>query len=258
MNEREDISPLEEDVDFGYRRVKVSEKVRLVQDVFAHVAPHYDFMNDAMSLGIHRVWKKRFVNLISPRPGQKILDLGGGTGDIAFRIQDLAHRQAEVVVCDINPGMLEVGQKRAQDKGYVEGLSWVEADATTLPFESQSFDTVVSAFCFRNIALQQKAMEEVYRVLKPRGRFWCLEFSTLTEPSMQKAYDLWSFEVIPRLGRFIAKNEDAYRYLSESIRRHPSQKAFANIFRAAGFSDVMIRNFAMGIVAVHEGTKPSV
>jgi demethylmenaquinone methyltransferase/2-methoxy-6-polyprenyl-1,4-benzoquinol methylase len=238
-------------VSFGYEDVAPDEKTRRVGGVFSSVARRYDLMNDAMSGGMHRVWKDRFVRRVKPRAGEQILDMAGGTGDIAFR---LARAGASVTVADINPEMLGVGMDRARQRG-VEGLIWAEANAETLSFADRSFDAYTIAFGIRNVTNIPAALREAHRVLKRGGRFFCLEFSTTQWPGFAEIYDAYSHRVVPRLGKALAGDADSYRYLIESIRRFPDMPAFEAMIRDAGFSQTRVEPIAGGLVAIHSGWK---
>ena len=239
---------------FGYQKVTPEEKTRRVLDVFQSVASSYDLMNDLMSGGMHRLWKNKFVRGVRPRDGEDILDLAGGTGDIAFRIRQQAP-QTQVTVCDINPAMLEVGKKRAIDHGILSGLKWVEGNAEELPFPDHSFDAVTISFGLRNVTHIDKALGDIFRVLKPGGRFFCLEFSHVDNTLLEKAYNLFSFKVIPAIGAVVAKDRDSYQYLVESIRRFPDQESLASRMKKAGFERVRYKNLTGGIAAIHCGYK---
>jgi len=236
---------------FGFKTVPAAEKASLVRAVFDDVAPSYDLMNDLMSLGIHRLWKKALIDKLNPSPGMTLLDLGGGTGDIAFRFKEAGG--GPVVVCDINREMLSVGRDRAIDRAMLDGIEWVCGDAEILPFPDRSMDAVTIAFCLRNVTNIDKALAEAHRVLRPGGRFLCLEFSHVTLPGVSAVYDSYSFTVLPFLGKLVAGNRDAYQYLVESIRRFPKQDELAAKMRAAGFSQVSWRNLSAGIAALHIG-----
>ncbi len=242
---------------FGFRQVGSGEKQPLVNDVFHTVARRYDVMNDLMSAGMHRVWKSACVDWLSPpkRSGWKALDVAGGTGDIAFRILEASNRKADVTVLDINGSMLEVGRDRAAKKGIAEHLSFVEANAETLPFPDKSFDAYTIAFGIRNVPRIDVALSEAFRVLKTGGRFMCLEFSEVEMPMLDKFYDAWSFNAIPAIGKAVTGDGDSYRYLVESIRKFPGQEDFAAMIRKAGFSRVAYRNYSGGIAAAHSGWK---
>jgi len=238
---------------FGYRDVPASEKAGMVREVFASVAPRYDLMNDLMSAGVHRLWKNTLVDVLNPRPGEKFLDVAGGTGDVAFRIARRQGERPDVTICDINPAMLEVGLDRAVDRGLLQGLTWTTGDAEDLPFPDRSFDGYTIAFGLRNVTDIDKALSEACRVLKPGGRFYCLEFSKVTSPAIGRAYDAYSSRALPILGRLIARDADSYRYLHESIRRFPPQRELARRVRAAGFANVTWRDMSLGVVALHAG-----
>lgn len=237
---------------FGDRRVERGEKTLLVREVFSSVAGKYDLMNDLMSAGIHRLWKAAMIDWLSPRPGQNILDVGGGTGDIAFRILGRAP-EAHVTVCDLTPAMLEQGRDRAYDHNILKGCTWVAGNAEALPFPSMSFDAFTIAFCLRNVADWDAALREAWRVLRPGGRFLCLEFSHVAVPALAKAYDLYSFKVLPWLGEQVAQDRGSYQYLVESIRRFPTQETLAGMMTKAGFQQVSYRNLSAGIAALHSG-----
>lgn len=240
---------------FGRRSVSPQEKTRMVLDVFDSVATRYDLMNDLMSGGIHRLWKDQLIDEIRPRKGYDYLDVAGGTGDIAFRIHKAIGGQGKITVCDINASMLEVGQDRAIDKGIVEGMEWVEGNAEKLPFEDNSFDVYTIAFGLRNVTHIDDALREAHRVLKPGGRFFCLEFSHVKEPMIAKIYDAFSFKVIPRIGQLVAKDKDSYQYLVESIRAFPEQEELRKRLIAAGFGRASVRNLTFGVSAIHEAWK---
>lgn len=243
----------EQTTHFGFKTVNEDEKETLVRNVFDSVASKYDLMNDLMSLGIHRLWKDGLIEWLNPRPDMRLLDVGGGTGDIAFRF--LKRGGGSVMVSDINPNMLEVGKKRALDKGIVENIEWQVADVEKLPFDDNSFDAVTIAFCIRNVTHPEQGLREMYRVLKPGGRFLCLEFSQVTTAGLDKLYDWWSFNALPEIGEKIAKDRDSYQYLAESIRNFPTQEVWAQKMRMAGFAQVKYRNFSHGIAALHSGWK---
>ncbi|MBX3517586.1 MAG: class I SAM-dependent methyltransferase [Rhodospirillales bacterium] len=242
-------APAEETTHFGFRTVGVTEKPSLVRDVFDSVATRYDLMNDLMSGGIHRFWKAAMIDWLNPRPGMTLLDVGGGTGDIAFRFRDRGGGQ--VIVCDVNAPMLAHGRDRAIDRGFVREIAWVCGDAERLPIADGAVDAYATAFCLRNVTHVDRALREARRVLKPGGRFLCLEFSRVAMPVLDRLYDAYSFSVLPLLGRFVAGNAEAYRYLAESIRRFPSQERFAGMITDAGLDLVKYRNLSGGIVAMH-------
>lgn len=232
------------------------DKQLFVSDVFSAVSKKYDLMNDAMSLGLHRLWKKRFVSQVSVKPGMKYLDVACGTGDISKElITNLMNRniQAEVTLTDINPEMLKEGKEKFIDNNFLLPVQWVEADAQALPFEDNSFDVVTIAFGLRNVPNKQKALSEFKRVLKPGGQFLCLEFSHVENEWLNKAYQFYSGFIIPKIGKVIAKNEEAYEYLVESIRRFPDQNALKKIMDEVGFFRTNYQNIHEGIVSIHEG-----
>ncbi len=238
---------------FGYRDVPASEKAGMVARVFESVAPRYDLMNDLMSGGVHRLWKNALVDVLAPRRNEKFLDVAGGTGDVAFRIARRAGEGACVTICDINPAMLGVGRDRAADRGLLRGLTWTTGDAEALPFPDRSFDAYTIAFGLRNVTDIDKALHEAWRVLKPGGRYFCLEFSKVTSAPVGRVYDAYSERALPLLGRFVAGDAESYRYLHESIRRFPSQRDLARRMREAGFERVAWRNMTPGVVARHSG-----
>ncbi len=237
---------------FGFTQVPEAEKVRLVRQVFESVAPRYDLMNDLMSAGVHRLWKNTMVDWLDPRGAITVLDMAGGTGDIAFRIHDRAP-QARIMVADINAAMLDQGRSRAIDQTRLDRLSWICMNAESLPLPDRSVDAYTIAFGIRNVTHIDQALREAYRVLKPGGRFLCLEFSAVRNPVLAKAYDVYSFSLLPKIGDLVAKDADSYRYLVESIRRFPSQEDFAAMIRAAGFGNVKYRDVSGGIAAMHSG-----
>lgn len=238
---------------FGYAEVDPTEKAGLVRDVFARVAPRYDLMNDLMSGGVHRLWKEALLDWLAPRPGMHLLDVAGGTGDIALRLLRRLDGKARVTLADINPAMLGVGRDRALDEGWLGEIDWVAGDAMALPFPDRSFDAFTIAFGIRNVTHVDRALREARRVLKPGGRFLCLEFSRVVLPLLDRIYDTYSFSVVPLLGRYVARDEASYRYLVESIRQFPDQQAFAALIREAGFEQVRFRNLSGGIAAIHSG-----
>lgn len=246
-------------VSFGYEDVSPGEKTARVGGVFTNVAARYDLMNDAMSGGMHRLWKDRFVRRVKPRRGEQILDMAGGTGDIAFR---LAASGASVTVADINPAMLEVGMKRAQQRGIASGrepdtgsLVWTEANAEVLTFPAKFFDAYTIAFGIRNVTDIPAALREAHRVLRRGGRFFCLEFSTTQWPGFAEIYDAYSHKVVPKLGQMLAQDGDSYRYLIESIRRFPDMPTFERMIREAGFVNTTVEPVLGGLVAIHSGWK---
>ena len=238
-------------VNFGEELVSPEEKTRRVGQVFSSVARRYDVMNDLMSGGLHRRWKDRFVARVKPRPSERILDMAGGTGDVAFR---MARRGAHVTVADINSDMLSVGMERAKERG-LENLSWKQENAEQLSFESASFDAYTIAFGIRNVTDIPAALKEAHRVLEYGGRFFCLEFSTSDWPGFATAYELYSDKLIPRIGRAVANDEESYRYLVESIRRFPRPEAFRQMIAEAGFVRSAFEPMLGGLVAIHSGWK---
>ncbi len=244
-------------VSFGFESVNVADKQAMVDDVFSSVARRYDLMNDLMSGGLHRAWKGAMVSALNPpkngRPW-RLLDVAGGTGDIAFRVSERARGHADIVVADINPEMLAVGRERAEKRG-IAGVSFEEANAEALPFPDASFDAYTIAFGIRNVPRIDAALAEAFRVLKHGGRFLCLEFSEVDTPMLDRIYEAYSFRVIPALGRAVAGDAEAYRYLVESIRAFPNQERFADMVRSAGFGRVSFRNFSGGIAALTSGWK---
>jgi demethylmenaquinone methyltransferase/2-methoxy-6-polyprenyl-1,4-benzoquinol methylase len=241
---------------FGFRDVALSDKQTLVNDVFHSVAQRYDLMNDLMSAGLHRVWKDVMINALNPPRNEKpfaLLDLAGGTGDIAFRAAKAAGSGFRATVCDINPDMLGVGRERAAARHLEHQISFVEGNAEALAFPDRSFDATTIAFGIRNVPRIDLALREAFRVLKPGGRFLCLEFSTVDVPGLDRLYDLFSFKVIPQLGQAVADDGDSYRYLVESIRKFPKPAAFADMIRGAGFLRVSHQTLSGGIVALHSG-----
>jgi len=243
----------EETTHFGYREVPETEKAKLVGDVFTSVAAKYDVMNDLMSFGAHRLWKRYFVATSGVREGDVVLDLAGGTGDIAALLLPRVGAKGAVVVGDINAEMLRVGRNRMLDRGNVRGLDYSQLDAEALPFPDKSFDCVTMAFGLRNVTHKERALAEIHRVLKIGGRALILEFSRVRAEILKPLYDFHSFEVLPRLGRLIANDEASYRYLAESIRRHPDQETLKAMMETAGFARVDVRNLTAGIVAIHRG-----
>lgn len=239
---------------FGFEDIPEAEKAGRVHGVFSSVANRYDLMNDVMSVGIHRVWKDAMMDWLAPRPGQRLLDVAGGTGDIAFRFLRRAPG-ASAVVLDMTEDMLIEGQRRAEAESFASSLEWIVGDAMALPFEANSFDTYTISFGIRNVTRIEDALSEAFRVLRPGGRLMVLEFSQLPNPGLQKLYDLYSFNVIPQMGRAITGDRDSYQYLVESIRQFPDQDRFAEMIGTAGFERVAYRNLSFGIAALHSGWK---
>jgi demethylmenaquinone methyltransferase / 2-methoxy-6-polyprenyl-1,4-benzoquinol methylase len=243
---------------FGFRDVPRQDRQTLVNDVFDKVADRYDLMNDLMSGGLHRLWKRDLVTVLNPPRGNRdfrLLDVAGGTGDVAMRVVNTAGPNTTAVLCDINAEMLKVGARRIEDAGLTDQITTLEANAERLPLEDKSFDAYTIAFGIRNVTDMDAALREAFRVLKVGGRFVCLEFSHVDVPVLDKLYDFHSFEVIPRLGKWMTDSEDSYAYLVESIRKFPKQDAFAERLRAAGFEQVQYQNLTGGIAALHSGWK---
>jgi demethylmenaquinone methyltransferase / 2-methoxy-6-polyprenyl-1,4-benzoquinol methylase len=241
---------------FGFRQVPLEDKQALVDDVFDRVARRYDLMNDLMSAGLHRAWKEALVTAVNPPRGERpfaLLDVAGGTGDIAFRVIDAGGANTRATVCDVNAEMLGVGRERALERALDSYVSFVEGNAEALPFADKQFDAYSIAFGIRNVPRIEAALAEAYRVLKPGSRFLCLEFSTVDVPGLDALYDFYSFNVIPAIGRTVAGDADAYRYLVESIRRFPKPRTFAQLISSAGFKRVDFRLLTGGIVALHSG-----
>ena len=243
-----------DEIYFGDQVVPEAEKARMVHEVFTRVASKYDIMNDVMSMGIHRLWKDAMMDWLVPRNGQHLLDVAGGTGDVAFRFLKRAPG-ATAVVCDMTESMLVEGRKRAEAERLHDQLDWIVGDAMALPFADNSFDVYTISFGIRNVTHIDKALSEAYRVLKPGGRLMVLEFSHIPNDLLQKAYDLYSYNVIPVMGQIIAGDRPSYQYLVESIRKFPDQETFAAMIRAAGFGMVKYRNLSLGIAALHSGWK---
>ncbi|MGB5199004.1 MAG: bifunctional demethylmenaquinone methyltransferase/2-methoxy-6-polyprenyl-1,4-benzoquinol methylase UbiE [Sedimenticolaceae bacterium] len=240
---------------FGYRAVGADEKASLVRDVFDSVASRYDLMNDLMSFGVHRLWKRFTIELAGVRTGQRILDLASGTGDLADRMADLVGPEGCVLMTDINAAMLAVGRDRMIDRGHVGNLCYAQVDAEALPFPEDSFDLVTIAFGLRNVTHKGKALRAMYQVLKPGGRALILEFSKPVNRPLERLYDLYSFSILPRMGQLVAKDADSYRYLAESIRMHPDQETLKGMLEEVGFERCDVHNLTGGIVAVHRGFK---
>ncbi len=240
---------------FGYQEVRVEDKTDLVRGVFESVAGNYDLMNDLMSMGVHRLWKRHFVSTSGIASGQKVLDLAGGTGDISALISPKVGSNGSVILSDINQPMLEVGRRRLEDKGIVGNVRYALANAESLPFPDQSFDAVTIAFGLRNVTDKNKALRQALRVLKPGGKLHILEFSRLRPAPLRKIYHAYSFGVLPLLGKLISNDSKSYQYLAESIRKHPGQSELAAMMRDAGFSNVTFQNLSGGIVAIHRGQR---
>jgi len=240
---------------FGYRTVDSDDKAGLVREVFDSVASRYDLMNDLMSLGIHRLWKRIAIELAGVRAGQHILDLASGTGDLADRFADLVGPSGLVLMTDVNATMLDIGRDRMVDRGHTGNLAYAQIDAETLPLPADSIDVVTIAFGLRNVTAKEKALAEMFRVLRPGGRALVLEFSKPVNKPLEKLYDLYSFSILPRMGQLVTKDADSYRYLAESIRMHPDQETLRGMMQQAGFERCDVHNLTGGIVAVHRGFK---
>jgi demethylmenaquinone methyltransferase/2-methoxy-6-polyprenyl-1,4-benzoquinol methylase len=241
--------------DFGFERVKTAEKAGRVREVFDSVAAQYDLMNDLMSGGLHRLWKRFTIELSAVRPGQTVLDIAGGTGDLAAKFSKLVGADGQVILADINAAMLSVGRDRLIDKGALGNIDVVQADAQFLPFADDSIDCITIAFGLRNVTDKAKALQSMHRILKPGGRLLVLEFSKPTSPLLSKIYDAYSFSALPAMGKLITDDADSYRYLAESIRKHPDQESLLEMVEDAGFVDCRYHNMTGGIVAVHRGIK---
>ena len=245
--------PETEWIDFGFETVPVYEKQSRVAEVFSSVAPSYDIMNDLMSAGVHRLWKDALMDWLAPSKGQVLVDIAGGTGDIALRF--LKRGGSHVHVIDINDDMVRAGQKRRDVKAYSSQIDWTVASAEELPLKTETADRVTISFGLRNVTNRDAALREALRILKPGGRFCCLEFSTVQNSAISMLYDLWSFNALPQLGRIVASDEAAYRYLAESIRTFPAQHDLSRMISDAGFAQVRFRNLSNGIAAIHSGWK---
>ena len=251
-NDNQSTIPSDQTTHFGFQEVKVAEKQGKVKQVFDSVAPNYDLMNDLMSMGLHRVWKKEALLLSQVRKGDRVLDLASGTADLGLALYDQVGDTGTVVLSDINAAMLQTGQERMDDKGYLRA-QYALANAESLPFESESFDCITMAFGLRNVTDKSKALKEAHRVLKVGGRMIVLEFSKPPSHLFSKVYDFYSFQFLPKLGQKFAKDADSYQYLAESIRRHPDQETLAGMMQEAGFEKVNYYNLTFGIVAIHRG-----
>jgi len=245
----------EQDTHFGFSRVSPSEKTEKVLEVFDSVATRYDLMNDLMSFGLHRLWKRHTVSIAKLRPGSKVLDLAGGTGDVSKLLSKSMKGTGTVVLSDINQSMLMLGRDRFIDENMADNIICVQANAQYLPFPDYEFDLVTIAFGLRNVTDKDQALREIYRVLKPGAKVLILEFSELQLASLEKAYDKFSFEILPKIGEVVAKDSDSYRYLAESIRTHPNQQTLLQMMTDAGFERCKYHNVLGGIVAIHEGLR---
>ena len=245
----------QETTDFGFRTVARDEKQAMVADVFHSVAAKYDVMNDLMSFGIHRIWKRFTIDCSGVRRGQRVLDLAGGTGDLAAKFSRMVGEQGQVVLADINDSMLKMGREKLRDRGIVGNVSYVQANAEALPFPDNYFDCITISFGLRNVTDKDKALRSMFRVLKPGGRLLVLELSKPLLAPLRKAYDAYSFHVLPKIGELVVKDPESYRYLAESIRMHPDQETLKGMMGAAGFDNVTYFNLTGGIVALHRGFK---
>jgi demethylmenaquinone methyltransferase/2-methoxy-6-polyprenyl-1,4-benzoquinol methylase len=249
-------NPEEPSTHFGYQQVPEHEKASKVADVFHSVAPKYDLMNDVMSLGIHRLWKRYTIELSGARAGQTILDIAGGTGDLTYKFSQIVGTTGRVVLADINESMLRTGRDRLIDLGVADNVTYIQADAEKLPFPGNTFDCITIAFGLRNVTHKEEALASMFRVLKPGGRLLVLEFSKPTNPLLTKVYDAYSFSFLPFMGKLIANDAESYRYLAESIRMHPDQETLKNMLASTGFADCKYHNMTGGVVALHLGVKP--
>ena len=244
-----------EQTHFGYKQVDRTEKASLVADVFDSVAAKYDVMNDLMSMGIHRLWKRYTIDCSGVRTGHKVLDLAGGTGDLTAKFSKLVGEKGHVVLADINDAMLKVGRDKLRDRGIVSNVEYVQANAEALPFPDNSFDVITIAFGLRNVTDKDKALASMYRVLKPGGRLLVLEFSKPEHEMLSKVYDMYSFHVLPKMGQLVANDSESYQYLAESIRMHPDQETLKSMMENVGFEQTTYHNLTGGIVALHRGFK---
>ena len=240
---------------FGYKTVQADDKASMVAGVFHSVAQQYDVMNDLMSFGIHRLWKRFTIDASGVRPGNKVLDLAGGTGDLTAKFSQLVGKEGQVVLADINSSMLNVGRDKLRDRGLVQNIEYVQANAEALPFEENTFDIVTIAFGLRNVTDKDKALRSIFSVLKPGGRLLVLEFSKPEHELLNKAYDFYSFNILPKMGDIVAKDGESYQYLAESIRMHPDQDTLKGMMENAGFEQTSYKNLTGGIVALHKGYK---
>lgn len=242
-------------IDFGYQQVAKADKQKMVANVFQSVAQKYDLMNDLMSFGIHRLWKRYTIDCSGVRTGMRVLDIAGGTGDLTAQFSRRVGPSGEVVLADINDAMLEVGRDKLRNRGIVGNVRYVQANAEELPFADDSFDIITIAFGLRNVTDKQKALESMFRVLKPGGRLLVLEFSKPQPPLLSQAYDFYSFNVLPKMGQLVAGDAASYQYLAESIRMHPDQETLKGMMEQAGYAEVSYHNLTGGIVAMHRGYK---
>lgn len=240
---------------FGYKTVESKDKASMVAGVFHSVAQQYDIMNDLMSFGVHRLWKRFTIDASGVRPGNKVLDLAGGTGDLTARFSQLVGREGKVILADINSSMLNVGREKLRNRGLVQNIEYVQANAEYLPFDDDTFDVVTIAFGLRNVTDKDKALRSIFRVLKPGGRLLVLEFSKPEHEILNKAYDFYSFNILPKMGELVAQDGESYQYLAESIRMHPDQETLKSMMENAGFEQTTYNNLTGGIVALHKGYK---
>ncbi|MCA1768174.1 MAG: bifunctional demethylmenaquinone methyltransferase/2-methoxy-6-polyprenyl-1,4-benzoquinol methylase UbiE, partial [Idiomarina sp.] len=245
----------EESIDFGYKKVARNQKKNLVADVFQSVAAKYDVMNDLMSFGIHRLWKRYTIDCSGVRRGMKVLDIAGGTGDLTAQFSRRVGTEGEVVLADINDAMLKVGRDKLRDSGVIGNVRYVQADAEELPFDDNTFDVITIAFGLRNVTDKDKALRSMLRVLKPGGRVLILEFSKPVSTTLNQVYDFYSFNILPKMGQVVANDADSYQYLAESIRMHPDQETLKAMMNAAGYEKVDYQNMTGGVVALHRGYK---
>ncbi|QOL26258.1 bifunctional demethylmenaquinone methyltransferase/2-methoxy-6-polyprenyl-1,4-benzoquinol methylase UbiE [Thalassotalea sp. LPB0316] len=255
MSSPEQSNQNEQTTHFGYKTVDKDNKASMVADVFHSVAAQYDVMNDLMSFGIHRLWKRFTIDASGVRPGNKVLDLAGGTGDLTAKFSQIVGKDGQVILADINSSMLNVGRDKLRDRGLVQNIEYVQANAECLPFEDNTFDIITIAFGLRNVTDKDKALRSMYRVLKPGGRLLVLEFSKPEHDLLNKAYDFYSFNILPKMGELVAKDGDSYQYLAESIRMHPDQVTLEGMMKEAGFEQTTYKNLTGGIVALHKGYK---
>jgi demethylmenaquinone methyltransferase / 2-methoxy-6-polyprenyl-1,4-benzoquinol methylase len=251
----QDSADSENTTHFGYQTVEKNEKESKVASVFHSVAQQYDVMNDLMSFGIHRLWKRFTIDASGVRPGNKVLDLAGGTGDLTAKFSKLVGREGKVILADINSSMLNVGRDKLRDKGLVQNIEYVQANAQSLPFEDNTFDIITIAFGLRNVTDKDMALRSMYRVLKPGGRLLVLEFSKPEHEIINKIYDFYSFNILPKMGDLVAKDGESYQYLAESIRMHPDQETLKSMMNDAGFEQTSYKNLTDGVVALHKGYK---
>lgn len=242
---------------FGFTKVTPEERTLKVQGVFNNVAAKYDLMNDLMSLGIHRYWKNDLISQLPVKPHQRIIDVAGGTGDIVFKIlESYPHLNLNLTVCDLTPNMIEVGRDRAINKGLVHNIDWICGNAESLPIPDNTYDIYTISFGLRNVTNLEIALQEAFRVLKPGGQFFCLEFSKVQLPLLEKLYEGYSFNILPILGEYVANDRDSYQYLVESIRKFPAQEELCLLLKNAGFHEARWQNFMAGVSSIHRGMKP--